>query len=165
MSATAPLRLLVDTNVWIDYFLGTRAGYASACSFVNAAHEAEAQLLYPASSLKDIFYLLTRELKRISYSEREELSPGDAEAIRRIAWGCVDNVRELAVAVGVDESDLWLACKYRTLTWDLEDNVVLAAAKRSEADYLVTNDRALRERSTVAALSPADMVKVLRARA
>lgn len=123
------------------------------------------QLLYPAACLRDVFYTICLEFKRSCRNERGGLSPGDAEAIRRIAWGCVDNVRELAVAVGMDESDLWLACKYRTLTWDLEDNVVLAAAKRSEADYLVTNDRALRERSTVAALSSADMVKVLRARA
>ncbi len=27
--------------------------------------------------------------------------------------------------------------------WDFEDNMVLAAAKRADVDYLVTNDKAL----------------------
>lgn len=61
----------------------------------------------------------------------------------------------------MDEADLWLACRYRTLTWDLEDNVVLAAAQRAEADYLVTSDRALIQRATVAVLAPGDMTAVL----
>lgn len=106
--------------------------------------------------------MLVRELKRIARSVAP-VAEGDVQAIRRIAWACVDNMRELATAVGMDESDLWLACKYRTLTWDLEDNVVLAAAQRAEVDYLVTNDWALIQRATVPALTPEDMTKVLEA--
>lgn len=39
--------------------------------------------------------------------------------------------------------------------------MVLAAAQRAEADYLVTSDRALIQRATVAALAPGDMTAVL----
>ena len=157
-----PPRVLVDTNVWLDYFIGIRQGHDSAQAFLNSSNRAEVQLLYPAAALQDVFYLLMRELKRIARSVAP-VTEGDAQAIRRIAWGCVDNMRELATAVGMDESDLWLACKYRTLTWDLEDNVVLAAAQRAEADYLVTNDRELIQHATIAALTPADMTALLKA--
>lgn len=157
-----PPRVLVDTNVWLDYFIGIRQGHDDAQEFLNNSNRAEVQLLYPASALQDVFYLLVRELKRIARSVAP-VTEGDVQAIRRIAWGCVDNMRELATAVGMDESDLWLACKYRTLTWDLEDNVMLAAAQRVEADYLVTNDRALIQHATIAALTPADMTAVLKA--
>ena len=73
----------------------------------------------------------------------------------------MDTLRDGATAVGADESDAWLACKYRKINWDLEDNMVLAAAKRAGADYLVTNDRVLISKANVAALRPADMTALL----
>lgn len=157
------MRILVDTNVWLDYFIGLRAGHDEAAAFLRGSERVEAQLLYPAATLQDVFYLMARELKRIARSVAP-VTESDVQAIRRIAWGCIDNMRELATAVGMDESDLWLACKYRTLTWDLEDNVVLAAAQRAEVDYLVTNDRVLIQRATVPALTPKDMTALLDAR-
>lgn len=69
---------------------------------------------------------------------------------------------EITTAVGVDESDLWLACKYRNLTWDLEDSFVLAAPRRAEVDYLVTSDQALIQKASVAVLTPVDMTALLR---
>jgi predicted nucleic acid-binding protein len=85
----------------------------------------------------------------------------DAEAIRDIAWACVDNMSELGTPVGADESDLWLARKYRRLHPDLEDDLVLAAAERAQADYLVTSDEALLRKAMVPALSPEDFVRVV----
>lgn len=79
-----------------------------------------------------------------------------------MAWACVDRMRDFAVAVGADESDVWLASKYRSFNWDLEDNMVLAAAKRANVDYLATNDKDLIAKATVAALAPADLVKLIR---
>ena len=62
---------------------------------------------------------------------------------RAFAWGCIESIRELGTAVGVDTADLWLASKYRSIGSDFEDNVLLAAAKRSNADFIVTWDRVL----------------------
>ena len=52
-------------------------------------------------------------------------------------------MRKQATAVGADESDLWTACNLRSVHNDLEDNLVVAAAQRADATYLVTNDEAL----------------------
>lgn len=86
-----------------------------------------------------------------------------ARAIAEIAWGCVDNLCEFATAVGLDNSDVWLARKYRTLHDDFEDNFILAAAERAKVDFLVTSDQSLLRKATVAALSPQDMLAVLKA--
>lgn len=118
-------------------------------------------LVYPAGSAKDVFYVLAHEFRRMAVAANGELGEAEAVAVREVVWGCVDNMCELATAVGVDEADVWLARKQRKLTDDLEDNLVLAAARRARADYLVTGDRALIQHSTVAALTPEDMLAVL----
>ena len=89
---------------------------------------------------KDVFYLLGAEYKRQIRLEKGELSQTDAMAVNELAWSRVQNMRDVATAVGIDESDLWLACKYKAVNTDLENNVVIAAAHRCEADYLVTFD-------------------------
>jgi predicted nucleic acid-binding protein len=63
----------------------------------------------------------------------------------------------------LDNSDVWLARKYRTLHDDFEDNFILAAAERAKVDFLVTSDQSLLRKATVAALSPQDMLAVLKA--
>ena len=156
------LRILVDTNVWVDSFLGHRAGHGAALAFLAEAQRNAAQLIYPVGALQDVFAILIMELKRKT-RETRELDETCMNVIRRTAWGCIDALREGATAVGADESDTWLACKYRKLNWDLEDNMVLAAAKRAEADYLVTSDRMLISKANVAAMTPADMAALLEA--
>jgi predicted nucleic acid-binding protein len=86
------------------------------------------------------------------------LTQEDAAMVNELAWGCVQNMREVATAVGLDDSDLWIACKYKSLSTDLEDNVVLAAAQRAKVDHLVTFDQDLIRKAPVSALLPSDMV-------
>ena len=159
-AAPAELRILVDTNVWIDAFLGHRSGHDAAMAFLAAAQMASAQLVYPVGALQDVFAILVMELKRKT-REVGEIDETAMNVIRRVAWSCVDTLREGATAVGADESDAWLACKYRKLNWDLEDNMVLAAAKRAEVDYLVTSDRVLLAKTNVATMTPAGMTALL----
>lgn len=155
-----PLGVLVDTNVWVDYFVAGRLGHADAVAFIKLAWRESVQLLYPISALQDVFAVLIMEFKREARAIRE-VDEACMATVRRIAWGCVDSIRDGATAVGADESDAWLACKYRKINWDLEDNMVLAAAKRVGADYLVTSDRTLISKANVAALRPADMAALL----
>ena len=156
------LKIVVDTNVWLDNYLGFRSGNRAAMALISAARARNATLMYPVGALQDVFALLVIELKRGARAEGS-LTEADVAAFRQIAWSCVDNMREFATAIGADESDVWLASKYRKLTWDLEDNMVLAAAERSGADYLVTNDRALINKATLAALTPTDLTTLLTA--
>lgn len=158
----ANAKLLIDTNVWISNYVPMRASHEAAREFLQAAWECNAELLYPAPILKDVFYLLGIEYKRAIKAEKGELSQADAATVNELAWGCVQNMREMATAVGIDESDLWLACKYKALSTDLEDNLVIAAAQRVKADHLVTFDKGLIQRSPVSAMLPRDVVALLR---
>ncbi|MEE8716478.1 MAG: PIN domain-containing protein [Coriobacteriales bacterium] len=149
------LKVLVDTNVWVDNYCAWHAGHEAARAFLAAACRGHAQLLYPVHCIKDFFYVLGHEFRRAALIDgggtmTEEM----ARAAEETVWGCVDNLRGIACAVGADETDVWLACKYRPLSADLGDGLVLAAAERAHVDYLVTNDARLAAHATVAALTP-----------
>lgn len=155
--------LLIDTNVWLDYYLPNREGGYEATALVGFAFEYGYPLLYPASIAKDVFYLSSHAFRKTIRAEKGALSSSDAAVAAEAAWKCVQNMREQATAVGSDESDLWMACKLRSIHNDLEDNLVVAAAKRANATYLVTNDETLIKHSPVAALTPRDALALLQA--
>lgn len=154
------LTLLLDTNVWVDNYCKDHVSNDVVRELMSTAYKKGVVLTYPAGIVKDVFYVLSHEFKRVA-ARGGTLSEKDALAINEVVWGCVNNMCEIATAVGVDEGDIWLARKYKSLTGDLEDNLVLAAAQRAKPDFLITSDRQLIQRATVAALTPADMLNVL----
>ena len=119
-------------------------------------------LLYPVHIIPDVFYLAFIDVKRLLCGQgSDELV---AKAARSTAWEYVNGMQEIATAVGADNSDVWLASKWESLHGGIEDNLVLAAAKRAQADYVVTSDRQLLSHAAlagVAAVSPEDMRAVL----
>ena len=154
------MRLLFDTNVWLNNYLPDREGHDVAGKLLVACVHGGHDVLYAAVSAKDVFFLIARASKL--YTRREgPLSEGDAGAANEIAWACVANMGEIATPVGMDGSDLWIASKYKRLHADFEDDLVLAAAIRAKADYLVTSDERLLRKSPVAALAPGDMLALL----
>ena len=163
------LRLLLDTNVWLDLFIPSNPGHKAAWDFVRAtaAFEdpagREVVLLYPARIVGDVFYKVRLEAKRWVASAQTGSPEQQAVACRDHAWDCINDMCELGCAVGMDESDVWLARKYRALHEDLEDDFVLAAADRAKADYLVTSDVRLARKSRVPAAAPADLIQLLSA--
>ena len=159
MSRQNPI-VIVDTNIWLDNYLPDRAGSDASHEFVAKARESELSLCYPVHILKDVFFIFQKNMKEAA-REEAPLTQADATAIRKLAWACIDDIRSMATAVGADESDIWMACEYQPLIDDLEDNLVIAAAERAKADYLVTNDDQLLRKSIVPALTPADALKVL----
>ena len=159
MTRDCPI-ILVDTNVWLDNYLGGRPGSTASRNFIDRARTYGARLTYPVHCLNDFYYLIQADLKRNTRNGKN-LSENEALAIRETAWACVEHLRTLATAIAADESDAWRACKYRPLTNDLEDNFVLAAAERAEVDFIVTNDRQLLQKATVNAYTPADAALML----
>ena len=111
--------------------------------------------------MKDVFYLIATTFKRDTRAQNGKLTQSDAAVATEIAWGCVNSIREQATAVGADESDIWMACKLHSVHNDLEDNLVVAAAKRANATYLITNDDSLIKHSPVATLTPSDALALL----
>lgn len=131
---------------------------------MSAAADAGANLLYAVSSSKDLYYLIAANFKQAARRmSGGALAPGEAEAADELAWGCLKNMSELASAIGCDQADVRVAAGLRGLQADYEDNLVVAAAMRAEADLLVTNDERLLRHCPVASLSAPDAVAWLRA--
>lgn len=155
--------LLIDTNIWLDCFLPDRPGRDNAISLILYAYEHSYALLYPTAIVKDVFYLTANAFKHDMRSKNGALAERDAAIATELAWGCVNAMRDRATGVGADESDLWMACKLQSVHNDLEDNLVIAAAERANATYLITNDEALAKHAPVAALTPGDALALLQA--
>ena len=152
----APRRILVDTNVWLDYFIPSRRGRSVAIEFLRDACTARVDLLYAAPSSKDLFYLISSEHKAWYRREHGSLSQDAAVAATSLAWDCLDVLSQLATPVPCDLSDIWMASKQRKLHSDYEDDLIIAAAMRAKADLLVTNDAKLCSHAPVAAMSAED---------
>ncbi|MBT9761343.1 type II toxin-antitoxin system VapC family toxin [Collinsella aerofaciens] len=157
----APLKIMVDANVWVDSFCADHAESLAARAFIGQAAESGAALLFPVHIAKDVLYVVQHEFKRRVLVEKGSVDEASAQAIGEAALAFVRNMTENATAVGADASDLWLADKYLTLHRDYEDNLVLAACKRAQVDYLVTNDRKLLEHADLAAKTPRQMMPIL----
>lgn len=154
------MRLLLDTNVWLDNYIPDRPNHQLVGSLLTNAIKQQHDLLYALPSAKDVFYLIGHAYKQMARMEGDT-TEATASAINEIAWACVDNMADLACAVGADASDVWMARKYKALHRDFEDDLVLAAAVRANVDYLVTSDERLIRKAPVAALAPGDMLDVL----
>ena len=158
--------LLLDASVWIDYYLGYRPLHKQACELVRLAVKLDADMLYAATSSKDLFFLIAADFKReYRRAHAGVLDAGGAASADAMAWGCLDHLTENAVAVGCDLPDIWLARKQRPLHADYEDNLIVAAAQRAQADLLVTSDERLLRHCPVAALDIPDAIAALRVRA
>ncbi len=145
---------LLDTNVWIDLYLPKRPGHIEAKRLVNELIAKDGTLLFAVSSIKDAYYCITATLKRAMRAQNGTLSEDGAKAANAAAWGCIENMQEIGCAVGADDFDISIARKHRVLHADFEDDLIIAAALRSEANCLVTSDAALAAHAPITALSP-----------
>lgn len=151
---------LVDTNVWIDYFMASEPHYKAVLSFFEAVDQRGGTLLYAPTTLKDVFFLIPRILRReaIAAGEIEETSFAPA------AWACVRTMTEIAVAAPLSLPECDLAWMLRTTHGDLEDNLVIAAAETCNADYVVSYDRDMLEDFSPACITPEQANQLLRIR-
>ena len=161
VSKTA-MRILLDTNIWLDFYFAARPAHREAEELYSIAKSKGVDLMYAAAAVKDIYFILGLSLKRRLRSDGGSLTEKDALAVRAVTWAAVEHLSQEAFAVGTDESDVWLACKYRRVHDDFEDDLLIAAAQRSQADYLVTNDEQHIRHSPVPTLSSRDALEVLR---
>jgi len=156
-----PPRMLIDTNVWLDYFIDRSKNHDVAVELIVKAIESGAELAVPIACVKDCFFLLMAELKRIERQEAGVLGDSAVLAIREVAWACISAMRKLAYVVPADEADMLQALAMRSEHPDFEDNLVIAAAMRVRADYLVTSDVQLLKHATFPCISPAAAFDVL----
>lgn len=163
MNGAAPV-FLVDTNVWLDNYLGFRPNHRASCEFLDEAVERGATLCHAATTAKDVHFFTCSTLKKAAREKGEAVDEAFALAENRLAWANLANMNEVSTLVGLDLSDFWVASKLSAFNGDIEDNLIMACAERAKADYIVTRDKGLLRRSTVCALAPEDATALLRAR-
>lgn len=156
-----PLSVLLDTNVWLDLYDADRAHAEESQKLVTALRKADADFYYTATSMKDVFFLMTNSLKRKTRNDCGRLTEKDALAINEIAWGCIRNMYETAAPIPVPGPVLFQAIRMKDIYPDFEDDVILAAAKLAGVDYLVTNDEGLVARAYVPTLTASTMLAYL----
>lgn len=146
-------KVLCDTNVWLDYYIGMRKGHDAAARLIKGGIRNDISFMVPASCLGDFFYLCQADFKKALVAVFGELTAEQGRAAQEGAWANLAHLLEIATVVGSDHSDAYLALKHRPLHGDFEDDLVIAAALRSDPDYLVTGDEKLRRHSPVQTLT------------
>lgn len=146
--------LLLDTNVLLDCYLFNRKGHKTAMELVSCASDSDVTLYYAGHSCVDLFYLITQAQKASMRAEGIEVTEQRAGAANEYAWGCIGNLRAIAVPVPLDMRAVRVAAEYKSACRDFEDDVVLAACELADVDMLVTNDRKLQGRAPLAVCTP-----------
>lgn len=158
---SAPQLVLVDTNVWLSYFLGAEPGCEEALRMIETCLASGVGLLYAPTAPKDVFYIVQRELRR---RERDEPDVGirhEATSMASVAWACVDRMSELATAAPMGVAECELARMFRSRHEDLEDNLVMAVAETSCARFVATFDQQLIRRFSPACARPRDVARAV----
>lgn len=160
-----PYKILIDTNVWLDYFLCRDAQTHKATrDLVVAAIMGDAVLYTSPASLADVFFVLGQEAKGFLRDDGETVGKERAAAVRESSWASLRAIMELSLIVPLAQAEALSAFTFRDLHDDFEDDLILAAAARADVDYLVTSDKRLRLHAPRACLSVEDMLTVLLAR-
>lgn len=158
------IALVLDTNCWVDYYVPDRRHSEATRALIRFAFLHDIQLAYPACIAKDVFYLIAADSKRFIRAAKGSLTESDAALANESAWSAVNHMRENAFAISIGQTDVWYAAKMRNIHNDFEDNLVLAAAERANATYLVTNDEQLIKHASIAALTPRDALAYLQSK-
>lgn len=144
-------KLLLDTNVWMDSYFKSRSGNVTAKHLINEAARKSVGLFHTATIEADVFFLVTAKHKELSRLE-SPLTEQQSAAAREMAWACTEHMERISTPVGQDLFDLRLARGFRFAHNDLEDNLILAAAKRAEVDAVVTSDKRFIAHATAVAV-------------
>lgn len=153
--------IMVDTNVWVDLYVPHRPNREASIAFLEAAEQAEAELVFTPEIARAVFRIVSYEVKRWVRQDTGGLSEAYAHAIADHVWDFVQDMQEHGTPVGSATPDLWMASKLRDEHAEIEDNLIIAACMRLKTDYLVTNDAKLIRHSPVATVDPSMMTRLL----
>ena len=161
-SGSQPLKVLVDTNVWLDYFLARSKDHPLVCEFIARASEREDVALYVASlSLKDVAYLLASQMKLDVRRSGKEVTPNVAAAAREVAWACVRSVLDKAIVVPIGSREVLSAFACRRLHDDFEGDLMLGALDAVDDAVLMTHDAALSRHAGRSCVTAAEALALL----
>lgn len=132
------MRLLLDTNVLIDIYDRRKPFYKGAYKLLIMQVFGDAELWASSKSFTDIFCTLSKKYRREKIYDAFEAS---------FEWLELCPIEEDDIKLAVSEG------------WeDLEDCVVDIAARKINADFLITRDSKGFEKSKISAMSPAEFL-------
>ncbi len=153
MPITKVSSLLLDTNVWLDYFMGEGPCLGEISQLVSRGQTNALTLLYAPTTAKDLFYLIPRRLWLRGGSDDVSYVPA--------ARACLERMMEIAVAAPLSFPECELARMLNKKFPDFEDNLIIAAAQAAQADFIVTQDKAFLIQAPEACITPARAIELL----
>ena len=153
--------IVVDKNIWLDFYLHERPLHEDAARFLRVAEKYNVTLGTPADAVNEVFFTVGKFLKQQVRENGGTVDERTAWAINNFAWGCVDHMTDLAISVPMDDRTAWLARHDRDITSDYEDASVLASCELCKANYLVTHDKRLAARADIATKTATEMADLI----
>ena len=153
--------IVVDKNIWLDFYLRERPQHEDAVHFIRTAERFEANLGTPADAVNEVFYIVGKCLKQKIRENGGVVDESTARSINDFAWQCVEHMTDLAVSIPMDDRTAWLTRHYREITSDYEDGSVLAACELCKARYLVTHDKKLAAQANIATKTAVEMADLI----
>lgn len=131
-------RILLDTNVVIDWYDDTRAEHENARQLMDKCIDDDDELYVAATSCKDAYYVLSRI--------RGEVAARD----------CIQSIFVAMELLPVDNRTAYTG--FHSNEPDFEDGIIRACAELNHMDYLITRDKGAFKDAKVRVLSPAEML-------
>lgn len=136
------LRILVDTNILLDYLLCREPYDQAARNIVIACKQKQASGCIAAHSVSNMFFILR---KAFSIEERKSL---------------LHNLCELFEVEGIDKTKILEALENEKFS-DFEDCLQMECAKAFRADYIVTRNGDDFKDSKIPCIGPEEFCKMI----
>ena len=149
------MKLLIDTNVWIDFFLPARNDHINAQELIGYCEKFNVEMYAAFHSITNFNYIFKNNLKLLY---KNKLS---SEEINKLAWNATNNIIHSATIVGADYGDAYGAFIYKDIHNDYEDDIVYILAQKAKTDYIVTNDKNMIKHSPIGAYNTKDALKLV----
>ena len=156
-------KVMLDTNVVVDYLMGREPGCSDAAKIIAMHAACEHAVYVSALSLKDAYFLVSMQLKRMERLASGNLSEQMAKAANEVAWSCVRQIIENTIVLATGRAESLQALVLRASHADFEDDLVVSTALGNGIDLLVSNDAELAKHAPIACLSSSDAVAFLAA--
>lgn len=156
-------KVMLDTNVVVDYLMGREPGCSDAARILAMHAACEHAVYVSALSLKDAYFLVSMQLKRMERLASGNLSEQMAKAANEVAWSCVRQIIENTIVLSTGRAESLQALVLRASHADFEDDLVVATALGNGIDLLVSNDAELVKHAPIACLSSSDAIAFLTA--
>ena len=135
------MRVLIDTNIIIDYFAKRPFFYSNAREMISLCAEKKIDGYIAAHSVTNAFYILR---KNMTISELRD---------------ALTNLFTITTIVGIDSVKLLAAIKNENFS-DIEDCLQAECAKSISAEYIVTRNIKDFKNSKIPAVLPEDFLKL-----